>query len=98
MEILTDKAKERIQEALDTAFDNPAVVTSLQSSLELHMFAANWNWDNATLDPLFHVIRDPRCDKGTALRLYWAGDPISLYEMFANREEVQDYVEGYDLI
>lgn len=99
METLTDEAKERIQETLEDAFENPDKVEALQCSLELHMFAATWNWDNATKEPLFCVIRDPRCDKGTALRLYWAGDPVDLYETYADGDEVKDYEqERYDLL
>ncbi|HEX8235189.1 MAG TPA: DUF4274 domain-containing protein [Abditibacteriaceae bacterium] len=99
MEILTDEAKERIQETLDDAFEYPDKVTSLQSSLELHMFATNWNWDNGTKEPLFRVIQDSRCDKGTALRLYWAGDPLYFYETYANRDEVEEYhQQNYDLL
>lgn len=40
-----------------------------------HQVAWSWNWDNG-LAPLEWLIRQPECDQGTALLIYWyAGGP-----------------------
>lgn len=44
------------------------------SALELHCVASNLNWDLG-YDGLRAVLEHPRCDRGTALLLYWFGDP-----------------------
>jgi len=44
------------------------------SPLELHCVAANLNWDNG-LTGLLAVLDHPLCDQGTALLLYWLGEP-----------------------
>ena len=98
MEDLSAEAQERVQYTLENAFENPDLVEQLESPLELHFFAVTWNWDNATTEPLLRVIRDKRCDKGTALHLYWMGDPISFYENAGSREEVNNGVDVYDVV
>ncbi len=42
--------------------------------LELHAFVSNWNCDQG-VEPLLEVVKNPSCDLGTALWLYWANDP-----------------------
>lgn len=37
---------------------------------EMHVAATNWNWDYGE-EPLFWVIRNPRCDKATALAIFF---------------------------
>ncbi len=39
-----------------------------------HQVAWNWNWD-AGEDSLRWIARQPNCDRGTALLLYWYGCP-----------------------
>jgi hypothetical protein len=96
---LTDEEKERVENALEVAFDDPNVVANLQSSLEMHLFAANWNWGDATTEPLRRIIGNPRCDKGTTALIYWMGDPVSLYERAETRQDVENEyrLAHYDL-
>jgi hypothetical protein len=57
----------------------------LMSSLELHHFACNFNWD-CGVDELEAVIDHPACDAGTALMIYWLGQPATHYRMAARRK------------
>ena len=55
------------------------------SSVELHHFACNFNWDCGVKE-LHRVIEHPECDAGTALTIYWLGQPLEYYEMEAPTE------------
>jgi hypothetical protein len=59
-------------------------VLSLMSFIELHHFACNFNWDGG-VDELDAVIDHPACDAGTALMIYWLGQPATCYRMAARR-------------
>jgi len=48
---------------------------SLQTPAELHQVALQWNWDGDDIEPLQWIIRQPQCDQGTALLLYWLAGP-----------------------
>jgi hypothetical protein len=41
---------------------------------ELHKVALAWNWDQDTL-PLRYIVDRPDCDKGTALTIFFSGEP-----------------------
>src|SRR5712691_6236599 len=41
---------------------------------EWHQVAWNWNWDSG-VEALQWIIRQPMCDRGTALLVYWMGGP-----------------------
>ncbi len=58
-----------------------------ETTEELRRFAQKYsNWgDFPTL--LFEVIRNPKCDKGTALHVFWSSDPVSFFELYADEEE-----------
>jgi hypothetical protein len=71
---------------------NPA---QLQTTEELRQFAEEFNWDDGA-EVLFSVMRNPRCDKGTALCIFWQSDPISFFELYANQEEAQWATENGD--
>ena len=92
---LTNKQKESIAQLL---FDNNIEeLKKLTSPLELHVVAANWNWDDGC-ELLTWIIRNPICDKGTALLIYWHAGPGWQYQ-FLNRDEVPKYARAnYDLI
>jgi hypothetical protein len=49
-------------------------LAEVQTTLELHCIAANLNWDYGTRG-LTAAIDHPLCDRGTALLLYWLGEP-----------------------
>lgn len=48
------------------------------SSIELHHFACNFNWD-CGIDELAAVIKHPECDAGTAMMIFWLGQPTYYY-------------------
>ena len=48
------------------------------SSIELHHFACNFNWDCGT-DELAAIIEHPECDAGTAMMIFWLGQPLHYY-------------------
>lgn len=62
-----------------------------------HQVACNWNWDNGEQE-LRWIIRQPSCDRGTALLVYWHGGP-RWYAQYATRDEVPRHeLEGYALV
>lgn len=45
-----------------------------QDRRELHRVALDWNWDKSTR-PLRYIVDRPDCDKGTALTIFFSGEP-----------------------
>jgi hypothetical protein len=82
---LIKEEKYRVRQAVE---DCGKSVQKLQTSEELHQFAMRWNWDDSP-KPLFWVVRQPYCDQGTALLLYWRASP-EWYCQFENRDDVAD--------
>jgi hypothetical protein len=46
----------------------------VESPVELHYFAMNYNWDDGE-DALRAVLEHPLCDMGTASMIYWLAQP-----------------------
>jgi len=65
-------------------------------ALALHRKAHDFNWDD-DLDELRKIIRSPSCDLGTALLVYWRGQP-DFFRRFANRQEVSEPETYYMLV
>jgi Domain of unknown function (DUF4274) len=64
---------------------------------ELHLFVGLINWDGGTKE-LTRVIQHPLCDLGTALMVYWLGQP-GFDLQYASRDSVpQHRQEVYDLL
>jgi hypothetical protein len=82
MRELTKEEKERVRQA----FEDESKVSALQTPGELHLFAGQWNYGDFP-EPLFSIIRNPECDKGTALYIYWLSDPVSFFELYLNEDE-----------
>lgn len=62
-----------------------------------HQVAWGWNWDSGH-ETLQWIIRQPTCDCGTALLVYWKGGP-RYYAQYTTRAEVPEYeIAGYDLV
>jgi len=62
-----------------------------------HQVAWNWNWDNR-IEPLRWIIENPKCDKGTALLIYWYGNP-GWYTKYDNKDQVSVYeMDNYLLV
>lgn len=63
-------------------------VSPLESALELHYLAREWNWDDGkTAEVMTSIINHPLCDRGTALLLYWDGAAPYLERNIAMVEE-----------
>ena len=76
--------------------DLPAYLTQATPD-EWHQVAWNWNWDSG-VEALQWIIRQPMCDRGTALLVYWMGGPRYLAQ-YTERTEVPHYsLEHYDLL
>lgn len=60
--------------------------------IELHMFASNWNCDRGPT-PIQQIIKQPHCDAGTALWLYWDNDPY-FYQAYRLLSDADDEETG----
>lgn len=92
---LSKEQRRRVRKALLRRLS----VQKLQTPLEVHYFAWHWNWDNG-IKPLAWIVRQPDCDQGTALLIYWHASP-TWYCQYQDRKEVRasgGNVEHYDLI
>ncbi|WP_298521076.1 DUF4274 domain-containing protein [uncultured Kordia sp.] len=64
---------------------------------EIDTLAAGYNWDNGTKF-LRWAIKQPQCDKGTALHVYWHGAP-EWYTQFKSKKEVDEWAQdGFALL
>jgi hypothetical protein len=59
---------------------------------EWHICAADWNWDKG-LGPLPWILRQPGCDRGTAICIFARGEP-GIFEKYESIEELRAK-EGY---
>lgn len=88
--------RKRVLEVVEHELD----YKKLQTPEEWHQLALHWNWDDG-VEPLLWVTRQPLCDRGTALYIYWGASPTWLYQ-FKDRMDVlanEAYsIEIYDLI
>jgi hypothetical protein len=94
---LTDDQYQRVRAIVRGDRDG---IDTLQTAVELHQLAWNWNWDDLQDVPR-QIIRHPLCDRGTALLIYWRAAPRWYYQ-FANRDEVASKhawsLPHYDLV
>ncbi len=94
-----DLPEDEGDELTEDELDAPAreFFASVTDPEELHVFASAYNWDGG-VDDLQRVVRHPRCDLGTALLVYWRGQP-GYYLQYPNRDAVPDHErEVYDLL
>ena len=88
---LSDEQLARIDFLLYDCEDDATFGETLQrieSSAELHAFAQQINWDGG-FDELDAVLGHPQCDRGTALMIYWLGEPAYFAE-FTSVDDVPD--------
>ncbi|MCY8232246.1 DUF4274 domain-containing protein [Priestia endophytica] len=74
-------------EKLLSEMDEEKVIAQLsiiQDPFTLHVFAANYNWDNGFNIP-FAILENKHCDLGTGLLLFYEGDG---YILLVNEKEV----------
>ena len=60
-------------------------VKSVDKPLEIHCFTCNYNASRG-MKPLIQLVKHPKCDAGTALRLFWINDPV-YYSQYATISE-----------
>lgn len=81
MEIkLTPEQQARVEFLLYECYETESITENLkqlESTQEIHEFATNYNWDYG-IEPLKLILQHPLCDRGTALKIYWLGQPDSL--------------------
>ncbi|MBB6370540.1 DUF4274 domain-containing protein [Chryseobacterium shigense] len=66
------------------------------NSTELHYLADIYNWDDG-VEVLFWIINSGKCDKGTALMIFWRAVPDYYFEK--NEDELEIYEkEVYQLL
>ena len=68
----------------------------IETPSQLHYLAGIYNWDDGT-EVLDWIISSPRCDKGTALLIFWRAEP-DYYTKFDNELEADTDKEIYLLL
>lgn len=89
---LAPDAAARVRAALDDA----DLVAALASPAELHAYAHITSYDSPPhTAALLRVVTDPRCDRGTAQRVYWLAEPIEYFFQHRSADTaVSDYGPG----
>lgn len=86
---LTSEQQARVRFLLDEWDSIESFAKTLElveSSSEIHEFAKHYNWDYG-LEPLKLVLNHPLCDRGTALEIYWLGQP-EYYSGFSTIDDI----------
>lgn len=80
---LSAASKQKVQKCLN----GEVSITLLNRPQEWHYFAWRYNWDDG-IEPLLWIVNQSLCDKGTALLIYWRGQPqnIQLLNTYENDE------------
>jgi hypothetical protein len=63
--------------------DVDSIPIARMNARQLHKYAANYNWDGGNR-PMVRVIRQPKCDLGTALLVFWLSDPRFYFEALSS--------------
>lgn len=79
---------DRLSSAMDQACTEFLKTTN--STEELHEFAERYNWDKGT-EWLIDLVRNPACDKNTALLIFWLAIPADYQENYTSRAEIEDW-------
>ncbi len=75
---VTDEWVDEREDDEVTARALDALFGALESPLELHFCAIGFNWDTS-VDELRRLVDHPLCDRGTALAIFWLGQPAHHY-------------------
>ncbi|OJW00816.1 MAG: hypothetical protein BGO39_20485 [Chloroflexi bacterium 54-19] len=87
----------------DEEIEEDDFLAQLTTPEELHQLAWKYNWDDGAGIPDW-IIKQPFCDRGTALLLFWRAAPGPCYYAYANREELSQTktllfdLDFYDLV
>ena len=98
--MLSDEQRTRIEYLLYECPDDASfavAISHIDSSLELHAFAEQYNWDSGTTR-LEAILNHPCCDRGTALMIYWFGDPVYFAEVSSEGDVPRVNREGYGFL
>jgi hypothetical protein len=88
---LTEEQIARVEEIYyEDESENWLRTDLLETTEELHYFATLWNWDDRA-DALFAIIRNPLCDRGTALHFYWLTDPVHFFGSYATASDIEEW-------
>lgn len=68
----------------------------IETPAQLHYLANIYNWDDGT-EVLDWIVSSPKCDKGTALLIFWRAEP-DYYTKFDNEVEADTDQEIYLLL
>ncbi|PHR97441.1 MAG: hypothetical protein COA78_27620 [Blastopirellula sp.] len=88
--MLSTEEKQRVIAALEfdpNKGDIISLVERLETSAELHQFVLNYNSNDGLL-PLWTIAKNPVCDQGTALCIYWL-----LGDFAMNREAYHEKID-----
>lgn len=92
MIITPSKEKLIVDNFIERSFENDSLPSFEKfeqlNSADQYYLASNYNWDDG-IEVLNWIIDSKKCDKGTALLIFWNADP-SYYAEF-NNEDIQDY-------
>src|SRR5262245_26699988 len=86
-----DKKRAALQRKM--AHEMKDFLRSASSPDELHLFAENWNWDGG-IAPLLQLVRNPHCDAGTALTIFWRGCPEDFYSSYRTPKDLPRVLHG----
>ena len=100
----SDPAREhltsRVRDAIE--FVRTQFVIDSTSPDELHQLVLNYSVHYDGIDTMVDVIRNPYCDKNTALYLFWDLDPADFFMGYTSRDDIEDYdqeaLTSWDLI
>ena len=100
MKFLSSKKQKKIAEKFfEYSFSDKEPVESdfqlLDSAASMHFLADIYNWDDGE-EVLDWIISNPKCDKGTALLIFWRAQPDD-YTCYENEKEA-DYNSGVFLM
>lgn len=97
---LTDTQNSRIESLLyeiEEEDEYIRVLSEIKDKNELHELARNTNWDGGYFE-LNAIIDHQVLDKGTALLLYWFGEPEFFAKYKDSPEELEYQQEGFQLV
>ena len=93
---MKEKISEEKRQRVLQIFTGEAWLENLKSAEEIHVFAANFNWDNG-YEWLNWIIDHPLCSRGTALMLYWLSEPV--YYLKKDVLEISEYqLNGFKFV
>ena len=79
---------DRLQKEMDAAKEE--FLKGSTSAEELHEFASRYNWDKG-IHSMIDLVRNPSCDKNTALLVFWLSGVDYYQEDYATRDSIEEW-------